>query len=398
MLFWAICLLLTLCAASIVLAPVLRTQDDVSEQPDVAIYKAQLAEIDRDLAREVLAPAEAEQARAEIARRLLAASRVQSVAGSAPQRWTRVATGVALVAILSISAASYWWIGADGAPDQPLAERFARADEIRETRPSQAQLEALAPAPAPVEADAEYLETVAQLREMVPQRPEDRRGWELLAIHESQLGNYAAAAEAQARVVALLGEDAGIEERRVLLDLMVFAANGFISPEAEDMARALLDEDPQNVAGRYYIGELYAQTGRADLAFRLWQPIVETAPDSFHSALARSQIGAVAEMAGMRYTAPEAPGPDIDQMIAAEGMSDEDRAAMIQGMVERLSDRLATQGGGPQDWARLITAYGVLGDEDNARVVWTEAQDAYGSNADAMAILTEAARSAGLVE
>ena len=114
--------------------------------------------------------------------------------------------------------------------------------------------------------------------------------------------------------------------------------------------------------------------------------------------MARAQIGAVAEMAGVRYSAPERRGPSMDQVMAAQDMSDEDRAAMILGMVENLSNRLATQGGGPQDWARLITAYGVLGDEDNARVVWTEARDVFGSSDEAMAILSEAARSAGLIE
>ena len=398
MLFWAICLLLTVFAALVVLAPVLRAQADVSEQPDVAIYKAQLAEIDRDLAREVLDPAEAEQARAEIARRLLAASRTRSVTGAAPRGWTLGAALASLAVILAVSGASYWVIGARGKADQPLADRLARADEIRETRPGQAQLQALAPVPEPVAADPAYLETVAQLREIVPQRPDDLRGWELLAFHESELRNYPAAIEAQSRVIALLGDDAPVEERRVLLDLMVIAANGFVSPEAEALARDILETDPDNVAARYYLGELYAQTGRADLAFRLWRPIVETAPESFHTSMARAQIGAVAEMAGVRYSAPERRGPSMDQVMAAQDMSDEDRAAMILGMVESLSNRLATQGGGPQDWARLITAYGVLGDEDNARVVWTEARDVFGSSDEAMAILSEAARSAGLIE
>jgi cytochrome c-type biogenesis protein CcmH len=48
-------------------------------------------------------------------------------------------------------------------------------------------------------------------------------------------------------------------------------------------------------------------------------------------------------------------------MEAAAEMAPEDRAAMIEGMVEGLAGRLATEGGPPEDWARLITAFGVLG-------------------------------------
>ena len=45
-------------------------------------------------------------------------------------------------------------------------------------------------------------------------------------------------------------------------------------------------------------------------------------------------------------------------------MTPEDRQAMIQGMVDGLADRLATEGGPVEDWARLITSLGVLGETD----------------------------------
>jgi cytochrome c-type biogenesis protein CcmH len=79
-------------------------------------------------------------------------------------------------------------------------------------------------------------------------------------------------------------------------------------------------------------------------------------------------------------------------------MTPEDRQAMIGGMVAGLADRLANDGGTAADWARLITAYGVLGETDNARAIWVEAADVFGANAEAMAILTQAARDAGVVE
>jgi cytochrome c-type biogenesis protein CcmH len=71
---------------------------------------------------------------------------------------------------------------------------------------------------------------------------------------------------------------------------------------------------------------------------------------------------------------------------------------MISGMVSGLADRLATEGGPANDWARLITAYGALGDIDNARMIWVEAQDVFGANADAMNVLRGAAQTAGVLE
>ena len=79
-------------------------------------------------------------------------------------------------------------------------------------------------------------------------------------------------------------------------------------------------------------------------------------------------------------------------------MSEEDRSAMIEGMVGNLMDRLATEGGTPQEWAQLIRALGVLGDLDRANAIWGEAQQTFASDETAMSIIREAAVGAGVAE
>ncbi len=63
-------------------------------------------------------------------------------------------------------------------------------------------------------------------------------------------------------------------------------------------------------------------------------------------------------------------------------MTPEDRMDMIRSMVDGLSDRLATDGGPPEDWARLINALGVLGDTEQAAAIWTEAQSVFADTPD----------------
>ena len=70
MLFWIICAALAIIVAATVVMPMVRATDPLDAAPDIAFYKAQLAEVDRDVSREVLAADEAERAKAEIARRL----------------------------------------------------------------------------------------------------------------------------------------------------------------------------------------------------------------------------------------------------------------------------------------------------------------------------------------
>lgn len=398
MVFWVICIAMALVVLAAVMAPMLRQHAARDDAPDVAIYKAQLAEIERDLARDVLDAGEAERARTEVARRLIAANQMTTQTTEAPKALTRTAFIGTGAIVIGVALLGYVEVGKPGEPDQPLALRHANAQTLRDNRPDQAALEAAAPALPPVDAPADYLETVAQLRVLMANKPEELQGWELLAYHESELRNFSDAAVAQSKVIALKGSDATIEDLRRQVDLMVAAADGYVSPEAEAVVAEILDRAPTNIAGRYYIGALYAQTARADLAFRLWRPLVESGEDSFHIALARAQIDGIAALAGVEYTAPAVPGPSMADIDAAEDMTAEDRTAMIMNMVSGLADRLATTGGGPAEWARLITAYGVLGDTESAAEIWTEAADVFGADANAMAVLRDAARGAGVLE
>ena len=397
--FWIICIVMALGLAGVLAAPLLRPVAASDDHPQVAIYKGQLAEVDRDVDRGVLNAEEADRARAEIARRLLAVSRTAQVTGTAPRTASVVVAGAVAVMLLGLGGVTYWRIGAPGEPDQPLAARLAQAEAMRSDRPAQAALEAAAPPPPPVaDMPSDYLEQIDQLRAIVPTRPDDLQGWTLLALHEARLGQYAAAARAQDRVVALKGDAVTADDLTRQVDLKVAAANGVISPEAEAIARDLLDRDADSVAGRYYIGALYNQTGRPDVAFRLWRPIVDSGNASFHADLIRAQIEDAAVRAGVDYALPEQRGPDAAAVAAAEDMTEEDRQAMIGNMVNQLADRLANQGGPASDWARLISAYGVLGETEAARTVYAEAQTAFAGDSVALQALATAAASAGVAE
>ena len=77
-------------------------------------------------------------------------------------------------------------------------------------------------------------------------------------------------------------------------------------------------------------------------------------------------------------------------------MNDDERQEMIKGMVSRLSERLSTEGGSPNEWARLINAYGVLGDFQNAQSAWEEAKNIFKGDASALEKLSTAAMNIGL--
>ncbi|WP_176695148.1 tetratricopeptide repeat protein, partial [Paracoccus haeundaensis] len=313
---------------------------------------------------------------------------------------------VALVAMLAGAVALYLREGVPGAPDMPLAERFAAADAAYRDRPSQAEAEAAAPArPAPdlSQADPEYLAMIDQLRDAVGRNPDDQQGLALLASNEMRLGNLAAARAAQQRLVDLRGDQADAVQLMQLATLMVDAAGGVVTPEAEAVLRRALTLDPTQPQARYLQGVLLIQNGRPDRAFPLWRGLLDEGPEGAPwIAPIRAAIQDLAWLAGddeYRAPAPPAadlPGPDADALAAAEDLSPEDRARMIQDMVDRLQQRLATQGGSPEEWARLIAALAMLDQRDQATAILTEARQRFGGAPDALAPIERAATDAGL--
>ena len=401
--FWTIAGALTLGVMLLLLLSLRRAgaEAEPAAQRDIAVYRDQLAEVDRDLARGTLPPAEAERLKTEIARRLLAADRALTSAGPATAATSRtplLLAGALVLAAGGGALAIYSQTGVPWYPDLPLDRRLAEADHLMASRPSQAQAVAdLPPAKAPA-VSPDYAALMDKLRASVdPATATDPRGLELLARNEGALGNFAAAEAAQRRLIVVKGAAATAEDHAGLAEILIRWAGGYVSPEAEAALVKALELDPRNGTARYFSGLMFAQSGRYDHAFQLWQPLYESSPPEapWMQPLA-TQLPDAARLAGIRYDMPSLKGPSAGDMAAAADMTPEDRQAMIEGMVDQLSNRLATEGGSAQEWAQLITALGVLGRKDQAQEIYAEAKQRFASQPDALASLADVATAAGL--
>ena len=408
MLFWIIVIALALfCGAALGVA-VLRGR--AGEEPpaayDLRVYRDQLKEVDRDLARGVIGEEDADRLRAEVSRRILAADaklREGGESGGQPRLAGWAVTGMAVIGLGGGALLLYSELGAPGYTDVPLKGRIAASDAARANRQTQAEAEAQVPeAEVPSDVSEEFLALMDKLRETVEQRPDDQRGLQLLVRNEAALGNLRAAHAAQRQLIEVKDDAATAADYALLTDLMVSAAGGYISREAEEAIRAALELEPREPRGRYYLGLYYMQVDRPDAAFRTWRTLLEESrPGAPWVPLIRSRIEEVAWRAGVEYQLPEmeeAPGPSAEDVEAADEMSDADRGEMIRGMVTRLSERLASEGGTAEEWARLIGAYGVLGETEQARAIWQEAQQVFEGREAEMEILRTAARDAGVLE
>lgn len=402
--FWAAAGGMGLALAALFVLALLRARSEIATAAefDLKVYRDQLAEIDRDIARGTLPAEEGERQRVEVSRRLLEADRAASRASRAASRDGLMLAAGLIVLVLGSSYWVYTRLGAPGYPDLPLAERFAQSDALRARRPPQAEMEATAAAsrPAPIQPDAQFAGLMEKLRAAVAERPDDARGLELLAANEARLGNLPEARAAMENLIRVKGDQATADEHAALAELMIMAAGGLVSPEAEShLARALTLEQ-RNATARYYYGLMTAQVGRFDRTFALWRPLLdEGPPDAPWIEPIRAQIEDVAMRAGIDFTLPPAaglPGPDADAMAAAEDMTAEDRTAMIEGMVAQLGERLATEGGTVEEWARLISSLSVLNRKAEAQEIYAEALSKFEGSPSQQSFLREAALDAGL--
>lgn len=395
--FWAAVVALTAAVTAILLQAYRR--GDAASDGDAAlkVYRDQLAEVDRDAARAVISPAEAERVKIEVSRRLLDADRARpapTASGKAALLPMAVALGLAACAALYL----YDRLGAPGYGDLPLSDRIAMAEQAYTDRPNQEAAEAAAPAPAAVpQPDAEFTALMEKLRAAVAARPDDQQGLALLAKNEAQLGNYIAARKAQQHLLDLIGDKASANDHAGLAQTMIFAAGGVVTPEAEQHLIRALQIDPTNPLARYFSGLMFAEIGRPDRAFALWEPLLREGPaDAPWIAPIRGMLQDTADAAGIKYQLPDAKGPSAEDVANAGQMSAQDRQDMIKGMVAQLETRLTSEGGPVEEWVKLISSLAVLGEKDHAKAIYEKAVQTFKSDDAALGKIEAAASDAGV--
>ena len=404
MLFWIIGLVIAALGAVPVILTLLRAEGGAAAESDMALYRDQMAEIDRDLARGVLTEDEAERTRAEVGRRLLEADkRGPRAVSQAPKLVRLTAVAVVVLAVGAGGVALYVMQGAPGYPDLPLVARIADADARRANRPTQAEAEARAAAslPNPSAPSPDFAALMDRLRQAVKDRPNDAQGLALLAQNELRLGRYKAARTAQEQLIALQGDDVTAETLAGMAEIFVSQAGGIVTPEAELIVDGALGKDRNNLQALYFKGLAAAQVGRFDVTFRVWRDALDrSSEDGPLREMVLAQMPDVAARAGQDYTpptkAPDLRGPDQSAMAAAADMDPAAREEMIRGMVNGLSERLATQGGTAPEWAQLIAALGVLGESERGRAILGEARQVFANQPDDLQVIEDAAARGGL--
>jgi len=365
MTLWFVFALMTAAAIFAVLLPLGLGGRYQAGGREAVVYSDQLQEVDRDAASGLIGKAEAEAARVEIGRRLLAVADQDAGATLKPSMpWRRAAAGLALVGLPLLAVGIYLPLGSPRLGDFPLA--------VRSRAPSAAQpLEAL----------------VNQVEQHLEKNPTDGRGWNVLAPVLLRLGRFDDAVRAFRNCITYNGDSA--ERRADLGEAIAAAAGGVITTEAKSEFERALALNADDVKSSYFLGLAAEQDGRQADAASIWRAMLDKAP-------ADAPWRSLVQAALTRVGGPPAPALSDATVAAANGMPENDREAMIRGMVDRLATRLKQNGDDVEGWLRLVRAYMVMGDREKARTAQSDARQAVANDADRLRELNEGLKKLGL--
>jgi cytochrome c-type biogenesis protein CcmH len=361
---WLIFAVFTAVAVLGVLWPLAKTPRGVARREiGIALYKAQLAEIERDESQRFVAPEDAQGAKAEAARRLMAAEGAIEPPPAATRTRARLASVGVLIFVPVLALSLYATIGHPDMPDAPLTARL-------DASPARMDLAA----------------AITRIEAHLAQHPDDGRGYEVLAPVYLRMGRAGEAVNAARAALRLLGETPA---RRALYgEALVAAANGVVTPEAKQSFDAAAAKDPSAAEPRFFLGLAAEQEGDRARAREIWSSLVAEAPQDAPWAQAlRERVAALGA------------GPETTQDgLAAkiEALPEAGRMNAIRGMVEGLASRLAQNGQDLEGWLRLVRSYTVLHEPGKARSALIDAKRSLAGDPSAIARIEALARELGL--
>ena len=228
-------------------------------QPSIAISSARSSS---DRARGLIGEEEAEAARVEIARRLLAADSKAAASGKASSDTgrARTATIAVAVALPLLALGLYLAYGSPRLPDQPLAARL-------QDPASNQNLEAL----------------VARVEARLREHPEEGEGWDAIAPVYMGWRRYSDAADAYGQAIRLLGNSA--KRLSGQGQALVLANNGVVTEEARTALGRAVELDQTLLEPRILLAIAKEQDGQFQSAIEDWRALLDKAPQG--CALAR---------------------------------------------------------------------------------------------------------------
>jgi cytochrome c-type biogenesis protein CcmH len=276
--FVTVAVLMTLVALAFVLVPLARAPRIAGPgiaEANLEVLRSQRREIEADAASGLLAPGERDTALAELVERArgeLALPGENAPAPTARKPWAVIATFAAALPACAIG----------------IYLAFGDPSSLR-VRPAAAKLD-----------DAQIVAMVENLAARVRERPDDARGWALLARSMAALGRFDESAQAYDHLVGLVPNDA--QAFADYADALAMARGRSLGGKPQELLRRALAIDPRNAKALALAGTAAMDAGDFPAAAGYWRSLAAEMPpgsDDEHQVLSiLDEVNARAAAAG----------------------------------------------------------------------------------------------------
>ncbi|VAW22287.1 hypothetical protein MNBD_ALPHA11-2035 [hydrothermal vent metagenome] len=314
-------------------------------------FKVRLQKIDDDLESKKLSVADADDARAELARELMRHRAVMSDSSHSPTK-NRAGTVISVASFAVIALAFVAYLGL-GTPISPITEL--------DTEQLLAQSAA----------EIEFQEAMTRVEEQTRIDPDDIRAWQVLSSAYVNSARYSEAANAFRHVLRL--EPPTADRLTDLAQALLMISPAEVDPEAIELLKKAVELDPTHPRSRFFLAVDATRLGEWDSAVEQWNSLLDIATDDEPWIAAARESLEVALARGETDAPANAIQPNIDENI----IIDEAQAAQIRSMVTALDDRLASEGGTIEEWTQLVRSYLVLNEREMALQTFEKAIVAY---------------------
>jgi cytochrome c-type biogenesis protein CcmH len=416
MILWIVLTAMSSVAAMLVAIPFIRRVERrrAEQALEFAVYRDQLKEVDSEAGQGLIDAPQAEAAKQEIKRRVLASARdADTLApGLSSSERTFAAIGVAAVVVFGSIGLFALTVKMEPSAEVQAADQGAEPTETSDSSKatgtaviSAGLSSTMAPLnrPSATRADAPAItgkqkalppvdEMIQRIVKRLEANPKDAGGWRMLGWSYAGVERFPEAAEAYAKAIALTPKVAGLQSARA--DALIQAAKGIVTPEAKSSISEALSIDPKDVRGRYLNGLIKEQEGDKTGALAEWsQLIAEGDPsDPFIQELKQKVPGA--ETASVRSEK----GPTAQDVKNAEAMDPAGRNEMIKNMVNALATRLDKTPHDADGWIKLLKSRVVLKENEEAKRALERALEEFGSESPDRDRIVTTARELGLRE
>jgi cytochrome c-type biogenesis protein CcmH len=347
--FWIGAALLTAAVVALLGRPLMRKAPAVAAEDatDLAVYRDQLAELEREKSRGLIEADQAASLETEISRRMLIAARSEKPAAVATAPSRLLTTFIALLFPIA-GLVIYLAVGRPDLPGMPLAERQI----------------------SPADDPAQVLAAIESVKSKLKRDRSDLDRWAAVGEAYEKLGRPRDAVDAFRVATAIAPEDSAL--KAALAEALIAANGGAVGEEAKQIFNAIPADADGRPEARFYLALAAAQAGDTKEALKEWQALLADSPaDASWIDATRERIAASAKSLGLDAAKetpdPRPPTPQSSEAQSLSQMTPEEQADMIRGMVGKLAAKMEANPDDAIGWRQLARAYQVLGDKDKAK-------------------------------